>query len=926
MKNKSISLLNLSLFIILNLIFLTNFVSAQCVINITNGSLGHRLLYTQYENCTINVTSKLELVGKITFKNCIFNMGANAEINMHKPIKSGSVLYRNRVTFENCILDASGTNDWSGINVATGSYLTTISSTRIKHALNGINGAFQSNCHISETTFNFCRVGINFPNLDNRFDSGTSGFINLSGFSGNKFSNCDIGIKLKGVAYPVNIGLNAQIVNEFALENTGIYIENSSVNISNCKFSNNDIHIDIVNNLTDNKNNVRNCIIKGLGNSITAFNFAYDRSIRVRGNWQTVGISNAKFVNLGHVNAIDIENINNGDFNISNNTFLYNEISGLYGAIISVKNSSGLNFPRISNNTFLEPFGGGYSFSIQLVNLKPIRLDVSGNKLYGSDIFDLNQNKIGEQPSQKTFCSFHAENCVNVQFRSNVLNLASNASPNTPWIMHHMTGNSCTFESNIVSNVSTTNRQSIRLEGLVEDDILCNNSLYNSFKGILIVNNAPGTKIQSNTIVGNGAINNDQIGLEVNGNIPTQKHEGNKWEGGKFQYEAFLNARLTINLLQNTFLSRNDNYNLSDKYWPTLINKSNWFADDKTVNYPNNCAIRPIPSSCIDYNDNRYLSDTIFRSSLSQGELWDNDSYFYRYYSKFPSCLIYNDQIDLYSALNNSNFSDYQFIQNGIDNFYKIDSNTEKYIDNQTNLIDSLFLDLSILYNGINSEDTIEVDSTYQMNINNLEEILKTLTNEMDSTLRGIDSLRFIEIDYLYSSLENIDSYNSFDSLYKVYYYLALKYISNDTFTEQEYEFLYNLSRLCPSTFGNIPYKANAMLEQEDHLESLNENCVEPILLNEGNSSNSNAACEISIFPNPIMANNDLILNSKCAMNSCKIYDIFGKVLLIRNYDKVNSISTNKLKLSELNLIPGVYIVVINLKNGSTTQRRISVN
>ena len=196
----------------------------------------------------------------------------------------------------------------------------------------------------------------------------------------------------------------------------------------------------------------------------------------------------------------------------------------------------------------------------------------------------------------------------------------------------------------------------------------------------------------------------------------------------------------------------------------------------------------------------------------------------------------------------------------------------------------------------------------------------------MDSTLRGIDSLRFIEIDYLYSSLENIDSYNSLDSLYKVYYYLALKYISNDTFTEQEYEFLYNLSRLCPSTFGNIPYKANAMLEQEDHLESLNENCVEPILLNEGNSSNSNAACEISIFPNPIMANNDLILNSKCAMNSCKIYDIFGKVLLIRNYDKVNSISTNKLKLSELNLIPGVYIVVINLKNGSTTQRRISVN
>ena len=184
------------LIFIINTLVLENNIKAQCVINITDGILGNYNVRTNYLNCTINVNTRLSLRGNITFKDCVFNMDANAEINMHKPYQSFGLRRNNVVLFDHCKFGGSSSTKWKGINVASGSYLSVINSSEIEDALIGINGAYQSNCRIIGTSFSSCNIGLNFPNLDSRFNSGTFAAINLNDFSGNKFRNLLLGLKL----------------------------------------------------------------------------------------------------------------------------------------------------------------------------------------------------------------------------------------------------------------------------------------------------------------------------------------------------------------------------------------------------------------------------------------------------------------------------------------------------------------------------------------------------------------------------------------------------------------------------------------------------------------------------------------------------------------------------------------------------------
>lgn len=199
------------------------------------------------------------------------------------------------------------------------------------------------------------------------------------------------------------------------------------------------------------------------------------------------------------------------------------------------------------------------------------------------------------------------------------------------------------------------------------------------------------------------------------------------------------------------------------------------------------------------------------------------------------------------------------------------------------------------------------------------------MNNEIDSTISLIDSLRSLEIINMYSILNAIVPANTYESFYKSYYQIALKKINEEVLNSQEYNLLYSLSRLCPKSYGNLTYIANANLVEGDRLESLTANCTAPALLGTEENKNSSSLCEVSLYPNPLTKLNDLYIHSKCIVVNCRVFNIYGKELKLNN-ELIDSININILRTSKLNLDSGVYFVVVSLANGSSIQKKILIN
>ena len=204
--------------------------------------------------------------------------------------------------------------------------------------------------------------------------------------------------------------------------------------------------------------------------------------------------------------------------------------------------------------------------------------------------------------------------------------------------------------------------------------------------------------------------------------------------------------------------------------------------------------------------------------------------------------------------------------------------------------------------------------------INHLIDTSSEIEDSIDFIIHRIDSSRSVKLDSLFSDYNNLSYNNSYDSLYKELYYVLLKRLNNDTLTTTEYDFLYDLSRECPDEYGVITNKANAILNLEDHLEDLLDNCPSPIVLKSSNLENGHTPI---LYPNPV--SNELTIITEHSIDKCYISDIYGKnIMSIEDLQTENN--KTHIKISELNLTAGAYFLNIAFLNRMEVKKLIIKN
>ncbi len=81
---------------------------------------------------------------------------------------------------------------------------------------------------------------------------------------------------------------------------------------------------------------------------------------------------------------------------------------------------------------------------------------------------------------------------------------------------------------------------------------------------------------------------------------------------------------------------------------------------------------------------------------------------------------------------------------------------------------------------------------------------------------------------------------------------------------------------------------------------------------------------EMTISPNPVV--NSFQLSFESEGNSevnVKVFDVTGKVIYNHNYNDVNGNYSKKFSVSELNLVPGMYLVRVRRGNEHVTKKMI---
>jgi hypothetical protein len=828
-------------------------------------------------------------------------MGADASINMHK--LNGRCF--NYVTLSDCALSNSTANTlWKGINVATLSRLTTTNGTTFSGAARAINAQLGSTLSIDQTSISESTVGINIPNMEIGYTGGGN-FVNLKIFSGNTIDHCDIGMQIANLGTPLDIGKNASSNNQFTTCRIGTNIINSNIILEHCYWGYNGTGVQI-NNSTQHK---ASTTLVGIGRfSGPTFEYNDNFGINCSGASQTLDVTEAKFL-VGAATGISITGLDYGDFGIHENTFAQPTPAAYLqdGSFIYVGYSVGLNKPWIFNNLFFE--NAGWLSAIFLVDVNSISLNIYGNELEGSNS---NGDWNGE-PSTLLYIPINIHGDIDYTvFHGNILNTHGNSGYG-PWPIVYSSAHNVKFEENILGCNSTTNdREGFRFVG-AQNNELCTNTINSTNVGIKAVYDCSGTGMWTTTL---NSIRSKGIWYSTWAKVPFLWHPGNIWTGSTSGYEAYIDPGLFFDPLGgvNTFFVRTDNYHpfcgKTDKYWPTAINIG-FFLPNNTVYCPDDCYHLAIA------NKNHYLSDTVLRNGLSEGLLWDNDFYFYDYYTKYPDSLINADQTGLYDSLDNSNLPSFYYLESNIKNFQKLDTAINKHIDT---LSQSYQAFSSVLYDTINDiVDNYPTRLDSNSNIDYLEDTLTTIQDSIYHIISELDSIRMVAIDSLFSYCSNIITYNSYDTLYKLYYYLLLKSIIHDTLNTTEYGQLYDISRLCPDDYGGLVFKANSLLTI-DRLDDFSNNCSSPIILK---SNNIDYNKTVSLMPNPLgETDNEIEIKSNWTIRSVIIMDIYGRILnsiLTGN----NSITRLSMNVGNSKLNSGIYIAKINLSNNISVKKLI---
>ncbi|MFO0356230.1 MAG: T9SS type A sorting domain-containing protein, partial [Sphingobacteriaceae bacterium] len=214
--------------------------------------------------------------------------------------------------------------------------------------------------------------------------------------------------------------------------------------------------------------------------------------------------------------------------------------------------------------------------------------------------------------------------------------------------------------------------------------------------------------------------------------------------------------------------------------------------------------------------------------------------------------------------------------------------------------------------------------STTSSNVNN-----QSLTN-----INGANSIsQFLKVDGMYYSGNfvnakalnaSITCTNSVESVYKTYYSLYDKFITN-SYTDNDNNALSYIAELCPSTNGTAVYKARALFNYINQTARVyNDNCL--TVFNSARENNNPMIeispiikLEVDLFPNPAQNFVTLYSNQLNQKLDIVITDVGGKII-----EKSSMIIIEHTGTIELKLQNGVYFVTItNFKNDKIIKKLI---
>lgn len=846
-----------------------------------------------------------------TFTRCTFNISSGSQIF----INSGK-----RLSLFGCLIFSCGDTPWNGVYVSPNGLLicrnASQNNTIIENANNAIILLSKSKLTLESTIFtrnDICIYVFGSPTIfkfkDNIFSGVFSTSLSNIGINLDWYNNTSLPIystfDVEGIASGINqfIGLKY-----------GIHGLNSTIKIQNCQFSR------CENGISNSylKGKVNN--IKGFGKESTTATFINNNAynIYIEGDSYT-RITDCKFfidtrfnASVGIPNVTVARNKNNGGSTlIENNSFIDELYSSTYADVGMSNTDLYIYFCpspggfKIANNSFKATNHSLFTKHL-IVQCYVTLCDFISAGIISDNNFELNSIycvDVGISEEEPEYSNGEFNFCLScTQSRSLFIDLCYNTLISDNNFTKDATGATSTEINGGSQNVkcigntfNETNRlpycDNVGLRIVGSSPEVCNNYFLENFVGLDALYQSTGTRISSNTFDGN------YTGIHYfnMATIGGQFHRGNKWEnvfesGYKLIHD---NGNPSITLLNQYKIDPN-NYGTLQHFWPGT------FAPSEFV-FPEQSVLQACSSNPFDpYGPEIFIN-------LPYGPRWESYYFTIRYMEQggnfedlgfetlydslynlpiFKLMQVEKDISELYSQLSIYNDSLLEFDLIMEDVTIEIDEQKLNVIDDSIETgfsLDSLYYVLDSLY--------LMKESIYIRLLEERNEILEQIYSQNNSITTSSD----LEINRI--NLNNI----------------KIKLLKNELLSFNDSTFLRSVSVICGLNEGNNDVIARSILRSYfnvDLLPSLE--CVEESLI-DNKSDFNNIFNKLDELIHPKKVNGDI------SLKSIEIFDLlYRKVNIYKSYEEL----TNAL------LIPGLYILRYNLKNGElkTTKLWLPIN
>lgn len=258
-------------------------------------------------------------------------------------------------------------------------------------------------------------------------------------------------------------------------------------------------------------------------------------------------------------------------------------------------------------------------------------------------------------------------------------------------------------------------------------------------------------------------------------------------------------------------------------------------------------------------------------------------------------------------------------IELSLDQYYILDTNIVNSLGTLQIASDSFDMELKSKFDNLMQGDSVIFFNDSE--VVNLIDTLCIIYSTIETTINTIDTIRYSKMDSLNTSIIALQVNSEYDSLYKELFLIKLKLLESDTFSNIDYNFIYELAMECPKDLGTIVHKANSLLNWDDHLENLNLNCSSSLVLGVSELTKNH---NISVFPNPMTS--EMSILADYPINECYMTDILGNIIPIDIEIDPKIRRSMEVKLNNVGIPTGSYILSIIFNDKTTTYKLVIKN